>query len=234
MKKEIAIMFTLILAAGTFTACTAEEKANNDIRTSVVSKTADVSVSETTFVSNTTSKIETTVTAETTVNPTVSQETKSLKTDTKSEEKADSGQNPLVVSATEPTQAKQGSIPKDTEQKTKATKEKPTQKATEKPTEKITQPPTEKKSVDVTSAVNSAISYGKQLGMKYDSSLNTGNASWFSPTNASYYDDTQSLIADCYADIEYVAHYYKNDGIVPSDLSFNVVAESNKIYVVYC
>lgn len=91
MKKKIAIMFTLILAAGTFTACTAEEKANNDIRTSVVSKTADVSVSETTFVSNTTSKIETTVTAETTVNPTVSQETKSLKTDTKSEEKADSG-----------------------------------------------------------------------------------------------------------------------------------------------
>ena len=141
MKKKIAIMFTFILAAGTFTACTAEEKANNDIRTSVVSKTADVSVSETTFVSNTTSKIETTVTAETTVNPTVSQETKSLKTDTKSEEKADSGQNPSVVSATEPTQAKQGSIPKDTEQKTKATKEKPTQKATEKPTEKITQPP---------------------------------------------------------------------------------------------
>ena len=38
MKKKIAIMFTLILAAGTFTACTAEEKANNDIRTSVVSK----------------------------------------------------------------------------------------------------------------------------------------------------------------------------------------------------
>ena len=35
-----------------------------------------------------------------------------------------------------------GSRPKDTEQKTKATKEKPTQKATEKPTEKITQPPT--------------------------------------------------------------------------------------------
>lgn len=88
MKKKIAIMLTLILAAGTFTACTAEEKVNNDIKASVVSKTADVSVSETTFVSNTTSKIETTVTAETTVNPTVSQETKSLKTDTKSEEKS--------------------------------------------------------------------------------------------------------------------------------------------------
>ena len=58
MKKKIAIMLSIILMAGTFTACTAEEKANNDIRTSVVSKTADVSVSETTFVSNTTSKIE--------------------------------------------------------------------------------------------------------------------------------------------------------------------------------
>ena len=104
MKKKIAIMLTLILAAGTFTACTAEEKVNNDIKASVVSKTADVSVSETTFVSNTTSKIETTVTAETTVNPTVSQETKSLKTDTKSEEKADSGQKSAVVSATDPIQ----------------------------------------------------------------------------------------------------------------------------------
>lgn len=140
----------------------------------------------------------------------------------------------IYPSATEPTQAKQDSISKDTEQKTEATKEEHAQKATEKPTEKITQPPTEKKSVDVTSAVNSAISYGKQLGMKYDTSLNTGNASWFSPTNASYYNDTQSLIEDCYADIEYVAYYYKNDGIVSSDLSFNVVAENNKIYVVYC
>ncbi len=35
MKKKIAIMLTLILAAGTFTACTAEEKVNNDIKASV-------------------------------------------------------------------------------------------------------------------------------------------------------------------------------------------------------
>ena len=234
MKKKIAIMLTLILAAGTFTACTAEEKVNNDIKASVVSKTADVSVSETTSVISTTSQIETTKTAETTVKPTVSLETKPSKTDTKSKEKVDSGQNSAIVSATEPTQAKQDSISKDTEQKTEATKEKHAQKATEKPTEKITKQPIEKKSVDVTSAVNSAISYGKQLGMKYDTSLNTGNASWFSPTNASYYDSTSELTAYCYADIEYVAHYYKNDGIVPSDLSFNVVAENNKIYVVYC
>lgn len=38
MKKKIAIMLTLILATGTFTACTAEEKTNNGIKTSVVSQ----------------------------------------------------------------------------------------------------------------------------------------------------------------------------------------------------
>lgn len=126
MKKKMAIMLTLILAAGTFTACTAEEKVNNDIKASVVSKTADVSVSETTSVISTTNQIETKETAEITVKPTVSQETKPSETDTKFQEKADSGQNPAVVSATEPTQAKQGSISKDTEQKTEAAKEKPT------------------------------------------------------------------------------------------------------------
>ena len=82
--------------------------------------------------------------------------------------------------------------------------------------------------------MSACIAYGQQFGMKYDSSLNTGNASWFLPTNASYYDDTQSLTADCYGDVEYVAYYYKSDGITPSDLSFNVIAENNKIYVVYC
>ena len=45
MKKKIAIMLSIILMAGTFTACTAEEKVNNDVKTSVVSKAADVSVS---------------------------------------------------------------------------------------------------------------------------------------------------------------------------------------------
>ena len=108
------------------------------------------------------------------------------------------------------------------------------QKPTEKPTQKPTQPPAKAKTVDVQYAVSACIAYGQQLGMKYDSSLNTGNASWFSPTNASYYDDTQSLTADCYGDVEYVAYYYQSSGITPSDLSFNVIAENNKIYVVYC
>lgn len=65
MKKKIAIIMTLILAAGTFTACTAEEKMNNDIKTSVVSTTADVSASETSSEISTTMQAETsTVSAE--------------------------------------------------------------------------------------------------------------------------------------------------------------------------
>lgn len=106
--------------------------------------------------------------------------------------------------------------------------QKPTEKPTEKSTQKPTQPPTKAKTVDVQYAVSACIAYGQQLGMKYDSSLNTGNASWFSPTNASYYDSTSELTADCYGDVEYVAYYYQSDGIVPSDLSFNVIAENNK------
>lgn len=96
------------------------------------------------------------------------------------------------------------------------------------------QPPSKAKTVNVQYAVSACIAYGQQIGMKYDSSLNTGNASWFSPTNASYYDDTQSLTADCYGDVEYVAYYFQSSGIAPSDLSFNVITENNKIYVVYC
>ena len=123
---------------------------------------------------------------------------------------------------------------KETENSTQKPVQKPTEKPTEKSTQKPTQPPTKAKTVDVQYAVSACIAYGQQLGMKYDFSLNTGNASWFSPTNASYYDDTQSLTADCYGDVEYVAYYFQSSGITPSDLSFNVIAENNKIYVVYC
>ena len=250
MKKKIAIMMTLILAAGTVTACTAEEKKNNDIKTSVVSTTADVSVSETSYEISTTK-----TTAETS---TVSAEIAQSKTEPTRKIKSDSGQNLTknrqnsdADSIAEPkeenakhtianSKASSSAEQKKEESKSEKVTEKPAKKPTQKPTEKPkpapkpTQPPTEKEKVDVSSVVSACISYGKQLGMYYDSSLNTGNASWFSPTNASYYDDTQSLTANCYSDVEYVAYYYKNDRIKPSDLSFNVVAENNKIYVVYC
>lgn len=45
MKKKIAIMLTLILATGTFTACTAEEKVNNSSLLPTVSTSVGVSVS---------------------------------------------------------------------------------------------------------------------------------------------------------------------------------------------
>ncbi len=237
MKKKIAIMLTLILAAGTFTACTAEEKVNNDIQTSVVRETADVSLSEESSV--TTEKATESTATEKAI---VSKETVPRENHAESKEKSGVGQSSASVAATEPTQvmksekaeSKAASKVKTETETIKATKN-PTQKPTEKPkpAPKSTQPPTEKKKLDVSSVVSSCISYGKQLGMHYNGSLNTSNASWFSPTNASYYDDTQSLTADCYSDVEYVAYYYKNDGIKPSDLSFNVVVENNKIYVVY-
>ena len=251
MKKKIAIMISIILMAGTFTACTTGEKVNN----SSLSPTASTSVGVS--ASGGSSEMATPETMQSTEKATVSKETEPSEQNTKTEEKADSGQNSAVVSATNPIQKTQSEVQniskntansnkqksestakKETENSTQKPAEKPTQKPvqkpTEKPTQKPTQPPTKAKTVDVQYAVSACIAYGQQIGMKYDSSLNTGNASWFSPTNASYYDDTQSLTADCYGDVEYVAYYFQSSGIAPRDLSFNVIAENNKIYVVYC
>lgn len=234
MKKKIAIMLTLILAAGTFTACAAEEKLNNDIQTSVVSKAADVSES---------TETSATATTEITIpeKATVSKETEPSGQNTKTEEKADSWQNSAVVSATNPIQKTQSEVKNNSRNtvnsnhsKSKSNAEKETEIPTEKPTQKPTQPPTKAKTVDVQYAVSACIAYGQQLGMKYDSSLNTGNASWFSPTNTSYYDSTSELTSNLKSDVEYVAYYFQSSGIAPRDLSFNVIAENNKIYVVYC
>ena len=247
MKKKIAIMLTLILATGTFTACTAEEKMYNSSLSPTVSTSVGVSAS------GESSEMATTETMQSTEKATVSKETEPQGQNTKTEEKADSGQNSAVVSATDPIQKTQSEVQnnsrntansnlqksestakKETETPTQKPVQKHTEKPTQKPTKKPTQPPTKAKTVDVQYAVSACIAYGQQLGMKYDSSLNTGNASWFSPSNASYYDDTQSLKADCYGDVEYVAYYYQSSDITSSDLSFNVIAENNKIYVVYC
>lgn len=243
MKKKIAIMLTLILATGTFTACTAEEKMYNSSLSPTVSTSVGVSAS------GGSSEMATTETMQYTEKATVSKETEPSGQNTKTIEKADSGQNSAVVSATDPIQKTQSEVqnnskntvnsnPSESEstakKETENSTQKPVQKPTEKSTQKPTQSPTKAKTVDVQYAVSDCIAYGQQLGMKYDSSLNTGNASWFSPTNASYYDDTQSLTADCYGDVEYVAYYYQSSGIAPSDLSFNVITENNKIYVVYC
>lgn len=247
MKKKIAIMISIILMAGIFTACTTGEKVNN----SSLSPTASTSVGVS--ASGGSSEMATTETTTNTEKTTVSKGTEPSVQNTKTIEKADSGQNSAVVSATDSIQETQSEVQnnskntvnsnpsesestakKETENSTQKPVQKPTEKPTEKSTKKPTQPPTKAKTVDVQYAVSACIAYGQQIGMKYDSSLNTGNASWFSPTNASYYDDTQSLTADCYGDVEYVAYYFQSSGITPSDLSFNVIAENNKIYVVYC
>ena len=251
MKKKIAIMLTLILATGTFTACTAEEKMYNSSLSPTVSTSVGVSAS------GESSEMATTETMQSTEKATVSKETEPSGQNTKTEEKADSGQHSAVVSATNPIQKTQTEVQnnsrntvnsnkqksesnakKETENSTQKPAEKPTQKPVQKPTEKPTQKPAQKptkeKTVDVQYAVSACIAYGQQLGMKYDSSLNTGNASWFSPTNTSYYDSTSELTSNLKSDVEYVAYYYQSSGIAPSDLSFNVIAENNKIYVVYC
>lgn len=250
MKKRIAIVLTLMLATGTFTACTAEEKVNENNKTSVVS-TADVSSSaESSELLQTENVTETT----TTKKATVSQKIEPAETDTQAEEKADSGQNSGNKTQSEQTvEVKTNTQNNAKESTSKVTKnkkyksenkpeqnatetptQKPTVKPTEKPTNPPTQPPTEAKTIDIHYVVSSCISYGKQLGMNYDSTLNTSNASWFSPTNADYYRDTQSLLNDCYNDVEYTAYFHQDSGIEPSDLTFNVIAEENKIYIVYC
>ncbi len=96
MKKKIAIILTLILAAGTFTACTAEEKVNNSSLSPTASTSVGVSVSAES------SEMTTTETMQSTEKATVSKETEPSGQNAKAEEKADSGQNSAVVSATDP------------------------------------------------------------------------------------------------------------------------------------
>ena len=106
MKKKIAIMLTLILATGTFTACTAEDKMDNSSLSPTVSTSVGVSAStETSVPTNTlsTAEKETTETT-TTVKATASKETEPSEQNTKTEEKADSGQNSAVVSTTDRTE----------------------------------------------------------------------------------------------------------------------------------
>lgn len=98
MKKKIAIMISIILMARTFTACTAEETMDNSSLSPTVSTSVGVSASGESSEMATT---ETTTTAEKT---TVSKETEPSGQNTKTEEKADSGQKLAVVSATDPIQ----------------------------------------------------------------------------------------------------------------------------------
>lgn len=90
------------------------------------------------------------------------------------------------------------------------------------------------KKLNVNSAIKTARNYGTKLGMHYDKTLNTDNASWFAPTNTKYYKNTTELKKALKGDVRYVAFFYKDSGIVPSDITFNIVKENSRIYVVYC
>lgn len=90
------------------------------------------------------------------------------------------------------------------------------------------------KKINVNSAIKTARNYGTKLGMYYDKTLNTDNASWFAPTNTKYYKNTTELKKALKGDVRYVAYFYKDSEIVPSDITFNIVKENSRIYVVYC
>lgn len=104
MKKKIAIMISIILMAGTFTACTAEEKMYNSSLSPTVSTSVGVSAS------GGSSEMATTETMQSTEKATVSKETEPSGQNTKTIEKADSGQNSAVVSATDPIQKTQTEV----------------------------------------------------------------------------------------------------------------------------
>ena len=87
--------------------------------------------------------------------------------------------------------------------------------------------------LNVKSAIKTARNYGTKLRMHYDKTLTTDNANWFSPTNTKYYKKTTELKKALKDDVRYVAYFYKDSGVVPSEISFNIVRSKNKIYVVY-
>lgn len=90
MKKKIAIMLTLILATGTFTACTAEEKMDNSSLSPTASTTVGVSVYTESSATATTEKATETTTPK---KATVSKETEPSGKNTQTEEKADTKTN---------------------------------------------------------------------------------------------------------------------------------------------
>lgn len=91
-----------------------------------------------------------------------------------------------------------------------------------------------KAKLNVKSAIKTARNYGTKLKMHYDKTLTTDNANWFAPTNTKYYKKTTELKKALKDDVRYVAYFYKDSGVVPSDISFNIIKENSRIYVVYC
>lgn len=257
MKKSIATILTILLAASTFTACS---QADGALQLSGVQQT-EASATEAATTEKTTQKptdSTETVTAETSpvsdeTEPSTTEPSKPKKTATR-QNSDDVGQNygndgeqlssPQASKNEAPTQQpKADSTPKavetpKSENKPKATEkpkaeEKP--KATEAPKPKTTEKPAEqpkKKSIDFGRVTNALISYGTSLGMVYNGSLNTGNAGWFPPLDVSGYSDTDSVISAGYDEVGYLPYYFGSSA-EPGDIAFNVIASNSQIYVVY-
>ena len=253
MKKTIATILTILLAASTFTACT---QASSTEETSTVKPTETLvsTMDESKKPMQETTVSTETVTAETSPvsdkNESSTTEPNKPKKTATSQNSGNVGQNSKVEQVqSDSLQKSQNEAPKQqsktnstTENKPKATEaqkaaEKPKSeekpKAVEKPKE-IEKPVEEPKqqSIDFGRVTSALISYGCSLGMVYNGSLNTGNAGWFPPLDVSGYSDTDSVISAGYDEVGYLP-YYCGSYAEPGDIAFNVIASNNQIYVVY-
>ena len=253
MKKTIATILTILLAASTFTACT---QASSTEETSTVKPTETLvsTMDESKKPMQETTVSTETVTAETSPvsdkNESSTTEPNKPKKTATSQDSGNVGQNSKVEQVqSDSLQKSQNEAPKQqsktnstTENKPKATEaqkaaEKPKSeekpKAVEKPKE-IEKPVEEPKqqSIDFGRVTSALISYGCSLGMVYNGSLNTGNAGWFPPLDVSGYSDTDSVISAGYDEVGYLPYYFGSYA-EPGDIAFNVIASNNQIYVVY-
>ena len=253
MKKTIATILTILLAASTFTACT---QASSTEETSTVKPTETLvsTMDESKKPMQETTVSTETVTAETSPvsdkNESSTTEPNKPKKTATSQNSGNVGQNSKVEQVqSDSLQKSQNEAPKQqsktnptTEKKPKATEaqkaaEKPKSeekpKAVEKPkeTEKPVEEP-KQQSIDFGRVTSALISYGCSLGMVYNGSLNTGNAGWFPPLDVSGYSDTDSVISAGYDEVGYLAYYFGSYA-EPGDIAFNVIASNNQIYVVY-
>ena len=253
MKKTIATILTILLAASTFTACT---QASSTEETSTVKPTETLvsTMDESKKPMQETTVSTETVTAETSPvsdkNESSTTEPNKPKKTATSQNSGNVGQNSKVEQVqSDSLQKSQNEAPKQqsktnstTENKPKATEaqkaaekhkseEKP--KAVEKPkeTEKPVEEP-KQQSIDFGRVTSALISYGCSLGMVYNGSLNTGNAGWFPPLDVSGYSDTDSVISAGYDEVGYLPYYFGSYA-EPGDIAFNVIASNNQIYVVY-
>ena len=259
MKKTIAIMLTILMAASTLTACT---QADSAAESSVVqaTKTSNSTLDEAEKPTTETTASTEAVTAETSpvsdnTEPSTTEPTKPKKAAT-SQNSGNVGQNngngeeqhadfqtssneaPAQQSKaeTKATEKPKSEAKREAEEKPKAeNKPKATEKSKAEEKPKATQKPAEQpkqQSVDLGRVTSALISYGCSLGMVYNSSLNTGNAGWFPPLDVSGYSNTDSVISAGYDEVGYLPYYFGSSA-EPGDIAFNVIASNNQIYVVY-